>query len=107
MKRFVLAGGVALLLGTGCAAAQTYAPPPPPAPAAPMSPPPGTLSQEREVHAVDAYGNRYDKKSTTYRDAQGVATDSTTTQTTAAPPPPPPPVTTYRSTTTTTTTAPQ
>jgi hypothetical protein len=106
MKRFVLAGGVALMLGTGVAAAQSYSGyPPPPPPSGTVPPPPGTLSQEHEVHAVDAYGNRYDKKSTTYRDPQGVATDSTTTQTTVAPPPPP--TTVYKSTTTTTTTAPQ
>ena len=75
------------------------------APPAPGAPPVGTLSTTRETHAVDAYGNQVDSKSTSYRNAQGVAQDSQTT-TTQVPPPPPPPVSTSTSTTTTTTAVP-
>jgi hypothetical protein len=111
LKRTILACGAAFLFGTGAAAAQSYQDTQPPAPvpseAAPVPPPPGTLSTTHQVQAVDAYGNRYDKTSTTYRNSSGVAQDSTTTRTIVAAPPPPPP--SYRSstTTTTTTTAPQ
>jgi len=108
MKISVLACTATLLLGTHIAAAQSANPDQPPpvaAPPAPVSPPPGVLSSERQVHAVDAYGNRYDKTQTTYRNSNGVAQDTTTTRTTVAPPPPP--VTRSTTTTTITTTAPQ
>ena len=98
----------ALLLGSaGVASAQPYqdpAAPPPPAPVAP--PPAGTLSTTHEVHATDGYGNQYIKKESTYRNANGVAQDSTTT-TRTVPAPPPPPVINSTTSTTTTTTAPQ
>jgi hypothetical protein len=105
----------ALLLGSaGAASAQPYqdpAAPPPPAPVAPppaaVAPPPeGTLSTTHEVHATDGYGDQYTKKQSTYRNANGVAQDSTTT-TSTVPAPPPPPVTSSTTSTTTTTTAPQ
>lgn len=64
---------------------------------APVAPPPGTLATTREHHAVDAYGNRVDSSSSTYRNDQGVAEDRTMT-TTSVPAPPP-----VASTTTTTT----
>ena len=112
MKAILYAGLAALVLTSGQAFAQaTYdsttttqtAPAvPPPIPA----PPQGTLSTTREHHAVDAYGNQTDSKSTTYRNEQGVAEDSATT-TTTTPPPPPPPVSTTTTTTSTTTTPPQ
>jgi len=106
MRFTALACAAVLMLGTGMAAAQTAYPDAPSPVAAPASPPPDTLSTTRKVQAVDAYGNRYEKTETTYRNSNGVAQDSTTTRTTVAPPPPPPPVTSS-STTTTTTTAPQ
>jgi hypothetical protein len=78
-----------------------------PMPPPPSAPPAGTLSVTRDSHTVDAYGNRTDSQSTTYRDSQGVAQDrSTTTTTVAPPPPPPPPVITTTTTTRTTTEAP-
>jgi hypothetical protein len=110
MKNTLLACSAIVLLGTQMAAAQSAYPdqqPPVAAPPAPVSPPPGVLSTERHVQAVDAYGNRYDKTQTTYRNSNGVAQDTTTTRTTVAPPPPPPPVVSSSTTTTTTTTAPQ
>ena len=74
----------------------------------PVPPGVGTLSTTRETHAADAYGNQTSSRSTSYRDAQGVAEDrQTTTTTVAAPPPPPPPVTTTTTTTESTTTGPQ
>jgi hypothetical protein len=108
MKLMILACGASLLLGTGVAAAQSYpdAPPPPAPPATPAPPPPGTLSSTRKEVAVDAYGNRYEKTQSTYRNSNGVAQDTTTTRTTV-PAPPPPPVTTSTTTSTTSTTAPQ
>lgn len=108
MRLTVLACGATLLLSTGMAAAQSYpdASPPPAPPAAPVPPPPGTLSSTRKVVAVDAYGNRYEKTQSTYRNTNGVAQDTTTTRTTV-PAPPPPPAITSTTTSTTTTTAPQ
>ena len=69
---------------------------------APMPPPAGTLATTHTERASDGYGDSRYSKSTTYRDANGVARDSQTTTTTAAPPPPPPPVTTSTTTTDTT-----
>jgi hypothetical protein len=99
MKLTLLACGATLLLSTGLAAAQSD-------PAAPVPPPPGTLSSTRKVVAVDAYGNKYEKTQSTYRNTNGVAQDTTTTRTTV-PAPPPPPAITSTTTSTTTTTAPQ
>ncbi len=99
MKLTVLACGATLVFTTGLASAQPY-------PAAPAPPPPGTLSTTRKVEAVDAYGNRYEKTQSTYRNTNGVAQDTTTTRTTV-PAPPPPPAITSTTTSTTTTTAPQ
>ncbi len=106
MKLTVLACGAALLFGTGIASAQPAYPDAPPPPAMPAPPPPGTLATTHKVQAVDAYGNRYEKTQSTYRNENGVAQDSTTTRT-YAPPPPPPPAVSSSTTTTTTTTAPQ
>jgi hypothetical protein len=105
MKITLLACTASFLLFTQLAAAQSaYPGQPMAAPATPVSPPPGVLSTERHVQAVDAYGNRYDKTQTTYRNSDGVAQDTTTTRTIVTPPPP---VTRSSTTTTTTTTAPQ
>jgi len=110
MKIYLLAGTAALLLSAGVATAQTsssestttqstLAPPP-----APVTPPPiGTLSSTREVHGVDAYGNRIDKTQSTYRNTNGVAQDSETTRTVV----PPPVTTTTTTTSSSSTTAPQ
>jgi hypothetical protein len=104
-----LAAATLLLASAGAASAQPYQDPgTPPPPAAPVAPPPdGTLSTTHEVHAVDAYGNRLDKKESTYRNSNGVAQDSQTTTSTVPAPPPPPPVTSSTTTSTTTSTVPQ
>ena len=99
MKMFL--GAAALCLTALSAQAQSMdgqaaAVPPPPA---------GTLATTHETHAADAYGNRMDSQSTTYRNSQGVAQDKQTTSTIVAAPPPPPPTTT--TTTTETTTSPR
>lgn len=108
VKHILLAGVTALAINGGVAFAQpatddtstttqtTMAPPPPVAP-----PPAGTLATTHEHHAVDAYGNQTDAKSTTYRDSNGYAQDKSVRTTTA--PPPPPPVTTSTQTETSTT----
>jgi len=105
MPRQIYAAIAALAILASPAAAQTaYTPPsmlPPPPPPPLQAPQPGTLSITRDSHAVDAYGNRTDSQSTTYRDSQGVASDRRTTTTTVLPPPPP--VTTRTTTQTTTT----
>ena len=76
--------------------------------AQPVTPPPaGTLATTTEQHSSDAYGNRVDRSTSTYRDSSGVAEDKSTTTTTAPMPPPPPPVATTTTTTTTETTGPK
>jgi hypothetical protein len=110
MNKFLLAAVTALTLASGAAMAQTatdttttsqtVAP-------EPVTPAPGALSTTRTHDAVDAYGNRVDSKSTTYRDSQGVASDSHTTTQTVAPPPPPPVSSTTSTSTTETTDAPR
>lgn len=79
--------------------------------AQPLTPPPaGTLATTTEQHGVDAYGNRVDRSSSTYRDTNGVAQDKASTTTTVPalpPPPPPPPLATTTTTTTTETTGPK
>ena len=108
MKIHALAAITLLLGSAGAASAQPYQDPGAPPPSAPVAPPPeGTLSTTHEVHAVDAYGNRLDKKESTYRNSNGVAQDSQTTTSVVPAPPPPPPVTSSTTTSTTTSTAPQ
>ncbi len=68
------------------------------------APPPGTLSTTRTTRAVDAYGNQFNQRQTTYRNTQGVASDSRTTTTIV---PAQPPVTTTTTTTNSSTTVPQ
>jgi hypothetical protein len=83
-------------------------PPAPPPPTLVTPPPPpvpgeGSMATEKTVTGVDAYGNKIYSKSTTYRDGEGVATDSRTVKTIVPPPPPPPAVSTSSSSVTTTT----
>jgi hypothetical protein len=109
----LLKAGIALSLMSGVAVAQTTystttteAPAvvvaPAPAPVV-VAPPSGVLSTTRTTRATDAYGNQVNSQSTTYRNTNGVAQDSTTTTRTAAPPPPPPAMATTTTTETTTT----
>jgi hypothetical protein len=124
LTKYILAGATALVLLSSAAMAQTATdtttssqttvvqPPAPPPPAAMVTPPPppapgeGSMATERTVTGVDAYGNKIYSKSTTYRDSDGVATDSRTVKTIAPPPPPPPPAVSTSSSSVTTTTAP-
>jgi hypothetical protein len=113
MKQGLTVLAVALALSGGVAAAQTsettttqstvaqpmLAPVP-----APLVPVPGTVQTSRESHAIDAYGNRTDSSTSSYRSVDGVARESQTT-TTQVPVAPMPPVTTSTTTTRTTTTA--
>ena len=105
MRTLLITAVTAASLMNGVAVAQTVieqspAVVPPSPPAVVVTPPPGgVLSTTRTSKSVDAYGNRVDSQSTTYRNANGVAQDSETTTRTVAPPPPP----VVTSTTTTTT----
>lgn len=110
MRSLMGAGAIALTLIGSAAYAQTttetttsqysQTPAPMPPAAAPVAPPMGTLSTTREQHAVDAYGDRSDSRSTSYRDSTGVAEQSESRTVTAPPPPPPPPPMTTTTTTT-------
>lgn len=106
MRTLLMTAVTAASLMSGVAVAQTTVIEQSPAvvpaspPAVVVTPPPsGVLSTTRTSKSVDAYGNRVDLQSTTYRNANGVAQDSETTTRTVAPPPPP----VVTSTTTTTT----
>ncbi len=103
MRSILTAGAAALILVSGPALAQstidttttrstTVAPI--------LAPPPETLSTTRTTRSVDAYGNRVDSQSTTYRNGMGVAEDrQTTTRTVTVPPPVTTTTTTTRSVT--------
>lgn len=104
MKNISRAAFAAWVVMTLPAFAQLPPDAPPPPPPAYATPPVGTLSSTRTLHAVDANGNEVDQKATSYRNDNGVAQDTqTTTRTLPAPPPPPPPVTTTTTTESSTT----
>ncbi len=110
MSKILFAAVTALSLTSGVALAQTATDTTTTTQTAapePVAPAPGALSTTRTHEAVDAYGNRVDSKSTTYRDSQGVASDSHTTTQTVAPPPPPPVSSTTSTSTSETTDAPR
>jgi hypothetical protein len=105
MKTLLMTSAFALSVFGGTAMAQTSSQtittqttPHVAPPAVVVAPPAGVLSTTRTTGAVDAYGNRVDQQSTTYRNSQGVAQDTQTT-TQYAPPPPVASTTTTETTT--------
>ena len=103
ISRIAIAAWVVMTLPAFAQIAPDAPPPPPVA----VAPPVGTLSSTRTTHAVDAYGNQVDQKSTSYRNENGVAQDTQTTTTSVPAPPPPPPVSTTTTTTESTSTVPR
>jgi len=97
MTRLLLASAAALGMLSCAAMAQTTIVQTPGI----VAPPPGTLSTTTEK-SVDMGGTQTNSTQTTYRNGNGVASDSVTKSTTySAPPPPVVSSTTTRSTTTT------
>jgi len=101
MTRLLLAGAAAFGMMTCVATAQmttsqttvTGAP-------TVVAPPAGTMSTTTQSRSVGMDGTQTDSASTTYRNGNGVASDSVT-RTTTYPPPPPVATTTTRTTSTT------
>ena len=104
MTRFLLAGAMAFGMMSGIALAQsttlqtttTTAP-------VVLAPPTGTLSTSTSTKSIGPDGARTDTSGTTYRNSNGVASD-TELKTTTYPPPPVALSTTNNTSTTTTTT---